>query len=71
MDEISNVMDAIGKQFGDCKRKSGPEFNFIGINFVMKDGGVSVEIILKICSKTSLEVRRLHVQTMSECEGRY
>jgi len=45
--EINNVMDAIEKQFRDCKRKPGPSFKFIGMDSNIKNGGVSVKIDLQ------------------------
>jgi len=46
-EENKNVMDLIEKEFGDCKRKGGQEFRFIGMNFVMRDQGVFMKIDLK------------------------
>jgi len=46
-DDINNVLDSIENEFGDRKRKSGPELKFIGMEFIMKDDGISVMIDLK------------------------
>ena len=46
-DEINKVFDMIEMEFGDCKRKSGPKFKFIGMNFDIKNDGVSVKIDLE------------------------
>jgi len=44
---INEVMDLIEKEFGDCKRMSGPIFKFIGMEFEIKNDGVAVKIDLK------------------------
>ena len=43
---LNQICDMIEKEFGDCKRKMGKSFSFIGMDFEIKDGGVGVKINL-------------------------
>ena len=45
--DIHETLDKIEEKFGDCKRKAGPNFSFIGMQFEIKNDGVSVKIDLK------------------------
>jgi len=45
-DDIKNVMDIIEIEFCYCKRKTGPEFKFIRIEFKIENDGVGVKIDL-------------------------
>ena len=53
-DEINSTLDLIDKEFGDCKRKSGPIFKFIGMEFEIKNDGVAVKIDLKDVLKNTV-----------------
>jgi len=46
-DDINQVFDRIEMEFGDCKRKPGPKFKFIGMDFEIKNDGVSIKIDIK------------------------
>ena len=45
--DIHETLDKIEEKFGDCKRKAGPNFSFIVMQFEIKNDGVSVNIDLK------------------------
>jgi len=43
---LNQICDMIEKEFGDCKRNTNKKITFIGMDFEMKNGGVSVKINL-------------------------
>jgi len=54
--EIHETLDLIEKEFGDCKRKSGPTFKFIGMEFEIKNDGIAVKIDLKDLLKNTVGI---------------